>query len=244
MSDVEIPGGQVDLPSTVESGAAETPIAWRTIDLSTPESTTNPNSMVWSATPLGSGVYRVSLTGDGLIRDSISEGPAAYWTILDKDGAAVDITLRRHTVRMRMTIVAATAGSSMLAMFGVKSRPGTPSVGLVRASGLTTSTVAVEGCGVTSLSSNSTQAAPGLARVELLLPPIASSSATWDCGQGLVNRFDSSGVRINGTELTSDTDATPGTPMWALVLGSDALGVTTAKTVDLKIEVLVVETEP
>lgn len=243
MSDVEIPGGQVEVPSTVEV-ATETPIAWETIDLSAPASTTNPNSMTWSVTSLGSGVYRVSLTGDGLIRDSISEGPAAYWTILDKDGTAVNITQRRHTVRMRMTIISATAGSSMIVMFGIKSRPGTPSAGVVRATGLTTSTAAVEGCNVTSLSSNSPQAASGLVRVELVLPPIASSSATWDCGQGLVNRFDSSGVRINGTELTSDTDTTPGTPMWALVLGSDATGVTTPKTVDIKVEVLVVQTEP
>lgn len=242
MSDLEIPGGQVDVPSTVDAVAVAAN-TWRTLDVTTYTSVTNPNGMTWSVEQPSATVSRLRLTGDGLIRDGISEAVGLYWPITDASGAAVDITQRKHLLRARVTIVAATANKSMLVMFGIKTRPSSPSTGVIRAAGLSTGTATIEASNATLLGSNSPTGASGLYRIDLDIPPIVAGSGGFDVGQVLVNRFTSAGVRINGAELSPDVDATPATPMWCLLLGSDALSVTAQEIVDVHIQLMVVQVE-
>ena len=49
-------------------------IALQTVDVTNYKASVNPNSMTFSVTDQGSGVHRVSLTGDNNIRDGSSEG--------------------------------------------------------------------------------------------------------------------------------------------------------------------------
>ena len=215
------------------------------IDLTAHSSVTNPNGMTYSVTHISGTTYELSITGDGSIRDGISEAVALYFPIVDAAGNAVNITQGKWRLRSRMTLVSATVGSSALFMWGIKTVPGTESSGTVRAAGITTAASgAIEASGCTALASNSTQAAAGLAAIDFSLDPLENASGSWEIGDTLVNRFDAVGAKINAAQLQSSSDAAPGTPAWCMILGSDALSITTAKTVRVQVEAIATQVIP
>ena len=210
------------------------------LDLTAPIGVLNPNGMTYLVTSIGADVYEVSLTGDGSVRDGSNEGVTLRFSIRGPEGDVVDITDKRSIVRLRMEIVSAAVGDSLLVHVGVKSQGSTGGAGVPRFAGFSTDTGVIDRSTCNSLTSNSTTGTAGLSVILLDLVPIATTSGTWEFGLAKINTLTSAGALINSTELSSAVDAAPGTCEIQVLLGYDAAHLLT-HTAQIKISAIALQ---
>jgi hypothetical protein len=216
--------------------ASTTSLALAALDLSGTASVYNPNSMTYSVSDQGSDVWRVSLTGDGSVRDGVSEGVTLIFTPKDADGNTIDLTEAKHSVHWNLKLHSVSGGDDLIVMFGVvASSGGTPQ--WVRLSGFTTfddggdprRSVA------TSVNSNSTTGAASLAVVRGHYVPVPITGSTWQGGGMVTWTLNSSGEEINSFETGPVDGNSSHSINLCLFLGFDPAAHTDTKTADIKL---------
>jgi len=207
------------------------------VDLSSPVTTQNPNSMTFSIADQGSDVWRISCTGDGSIRDGVSEGVTLDFLPKDNDGNTVDLTAAKHVVSFEVEVSSASFGDALIVMFGVGERSG-GTYQWVRLGGLTThSSSAIRRSVASGVNSNSTTGTADLEKIRGVYVPERAEDGTMRAGACAIWTLNSSGAPVNKTELTSGSGTISNTVNMALFIGFDSAH-TNTKTCDVKISAI------
>ena len=227
-------------PADPDAATAATPLALAALDLTDTSSVYNPNSMTYSVADQGSDVWRVSLTGDGSVRDGVSEGVTLLFTPKVGDGNTVDLTEAKHAVHWHLKLHSVSGGDDLIVMFGVvASSGGTPQ--WVRLAGFTTwDDGSVPRRSVaTSTNSNSTTGSTDLAVVRGHYVPTPITGSTWQSGGMVTWTLNSSGEEINGFQVGSVDGSASHSVTLALFIGFDPAAHTDTKTADIKLSTAV-----
>lgn len=212
---------------------AETPLALKPLDLANPDGVSNTNSMVYAVAPQGADVWRVTLTGDGAVRDGVAEGVTLEFTPKDKNGNTVDLSTGKYAVSVEVEISAAAVGDELIVMAGVSARAGA-TYQWVRLGGFVTDTAIKRSIG-SNINSNSTTTTTDLKKTRLTyVPQRVEDGASMRAGAGIVWTLNSSGAPVNKSEMASGVGTLTDVHNVAVFLGFDAAH-TTTKNADVKI---------
>ena len=232
----EVEYAAVALRLDLESRVLDIPL--RTIDVTNYKASVNPNTMTFSVTDQGGGVHRVSLTGDGNIRDGSSEGVTLRFDPVDSAGNIVDISGQKWGVIWEVTLSSVTAGDSLIVMPGVSAQADDASDGEIRLAGFTTYTSGAPRRSVTGdRFNNYTTASTDLEKVIGVYVPMPVSSGTTKMGGFIVYTLNTAGAYINNTYALSGNEITPDPFEFVLFLGFDTAH-TNTKTADITLKMV------
>ena len=226
-------------PKDPDAAAAASSLALAALDLSATTAVSNPNSMTYSVTDQGSDVWRVSLTGDGSIRDGANEGVSLVYTPKDADGNTIDLTGAKHSVHWQLELDSVSAGDDLLVMVGVVASSG-GTAQWVRLSGFSTSSSATRRSVSNSTTSNSTTGTADLDQIRGHYVPVPITGSTWQAGGIVTWTLNSSGEKVNSFQAAPGNGSASDNINLCLFLGFDSAH-TSAKTADIKISTAISE---
>ena len=216
---------------SVSGGEAAVNRTWTVLDLTAPEATVTPATNVTrTITSVGGGQYDIAVTQNaGTIQDGFTEAVRLVWDIRDANGNVIDIVSDPNwTIVTELEVISMSTNlASILVEVGIATRDAAAG-GVFLTAGVTTGAGTAGRSVTTSASTNNPTTNGAIHRIRTTWSATGQESGSYRLMAGKIFCYDSAGAVLGAAgeaEVASQVDATPGTPVIVVKIGTDAAGV-------------------
>jgi len=214
----------------VSGGEAAVNRTWTVLDLTAPEATVTPGTDVTrTITSVGGGQYDVAVTQNaGTVQDGFTDAVRLVWDIRDANGNVLDIvTDPNWTIVTELEVISMSTNlASILVEVGIATRDAAAG-GVFLTAGVTTGAGTAGRSVTTNASTNNPTTSGAIYRIRTTWAATGQESGSYRLMPAKIFCYDSAGAVLGTageTEVASQVDATPGTPVIVVKIGTDAIG--------------------